>query len=71
MRKVATYKCDYCGEMFFSEESCLEHENKHVRAKKVIKMLNEGKTFKEIRDECGVFQNLSENLYNENIFTLP
>ena len=54
----------------FSEEACLEHEDKHVKAEKVNKMLNEGKMFKEIRDECGIWNNLPEHLYNENIFTL-
>ena len=34
MEKVIRYKCDYCGELFSSEEWCLEHENAHKRSEK-------------------------------------
>lgn len=34
MEKKIRYKCDYCGELFSSESTCLEHEDKHVRRDK-------------------------------------
>ena len=51
MTPVTKYKCDYCGETFYSEEECLRHENKHTRVDKANKMLKEGKTLGEINFE--------------------
>lgn len=52
MEKVIRYMCDYCGELFSSEEWCLEHEESHRKSKKANEMLDEGKTLEEINNEC-------------------
>ena len=52
MEKVIRYKCDYCGELFGSEEWCLEHEKAHKRSEKANEMLDEGKTLEGINNEC-------------------
>lgn len=52
MKKVIRYICDYCGELFYSEEKCLEHEESHRRSEKANEMLRACKTLEEINDEC-------------------
>lgn len=37
MEKVIRYMCDYCGELFSSEEWCLEHEESHRKSKKLMR----------------------------------
>ena len=29
MEVVTRYQCEYCGELFYSEEECLRHEERH------------------------------------------
>ena len=38
MEKVIRYKCDYCSELFRSEEWCLEHEESHRKSEKITKL---------------------------------
>ena len=34
MQKVVRYQCDACGELFYAEEECAKHEEKHKRIEK-------------------------------------
>ena len=45
MEKVIRYMCDYCGELFSSEELCLEHEESHRKSEKANEMLSGGRIF--------------------------
>ena len=49
VEKVIKYKCSDCGELFDSEERCLEHEDRHERINKANGMLNDGHTLQEIQ----------------------
>lgn len=62
MEKVIRYKCDYCSELFSSEEWCLEHEESHRRSEKANEMLNAGKTLEEINTECHLWSEVPEYL---------
>lgn len=62
MKTVTRYKCDYCGELFSSENMCLEHEDRHVRVDKANEMLKNGCTLKEIQDECNIWYELPDYL---------
>lgn len=64
MEKVIRYKCDYCGELFISEEWCLEHEESHRKSYKANEMLGEGKTLEEINTECHLWSEVPEYLKN-------
>lgn len=74
MKKIIKYECEYCGESFYSEEICLEHEDRHARTNKANQMLNKGRTLKEIQDACDIWHNLPEYLYDvtkDNCFKIP
>ena len=30
MNKITIYLCEICGEQFYSEECCIEHEKSHI-----------------------------------------
>lgn len=64
MKKIIKYQCDYCGESFSSKEMCLEHECRHIMTDKANEMLKSGYTLKEIQDECNIWYNLPEYLYD-------
>ena len=67
------YKCDYCGELFSSEEWCLEHENTHKRSEKANEMLDEGKTLEGINNECHLWPEVPKHLKNvtkDNCFVI-
>lgn len=73
MKLVKLYKCDYCGETFDYEYSCLHHEDKHKKFNEANRMLYENKTLKEINDKLNIWSNLPEYLYNvtkDNCFTI-
>lgn len=55
MEVVTRYRCEYCGELFYSEEECLRHEERHRKINKANEMLNDGFTLKEINDECEIW----------------
>ena len=44
MEVVTRYRCEYCGELFYSEEECLRHEERHRKINKANEMLNDGFT---------------------------
>ena len=67
MEKVIKYRCNHCGDLFDSEEICLEHEDRHERIYKANQMLKDGCTLKEIQDECNIWYNVPD--YLENITT--
>ena len=67
MKQVIKYQCDYCYDLFDSEERCLEHEERHKRIDKANQMLNEGRTLKEIQDECNIWRTVPEYLENVTI----
>lgn len=62
MKKITMYECEYCGEKFLSEEYCLKHEEKESSNVKANKMLHEGRTLKEINEECKIWNELPEYL---------
>lgn len=64
MEKVIKYKCDYCGELFSSEEWCLKHEESHKESEKANEMLDAGKTLEEINNECHLWYEVPEYLKN-------
>ena len=66
MEKVIKYKCSDCGELFDSEERCLEHEDRHERINKANGMLNDGHTLQEIQDACNIWYSIPEHLKNVN-----
>ena len=73
MEKLIKYKCDYCGELFSSEEWCLEHEELHKKSEKANEMLNTGKTLEEINNECHLWYEVPEYLKNvtkDNCFVI-
>lgn len=73
MKKVIRYKCDYCGELFTSEEWCLEHEESHKKSEKANEMLDAGKTLEEINIECHLWSEIPEYLNNvtkDNCFVI-
>lgn len=74
MEKITVYKCDICGEIFSNEDVCLSHEDRERRIIRANEMLiNEGKTLKEINDECKIwydrddFEELYIPKYLENV----
>ena len=73
MEKVIRYMCDYCGELFSSEEWCLEHEKAHKRSEKANEMLDEGKTLEGINNECHLWPEVPKHLKNvtkDNCFVI-
>lgn len=66
MEKVVKYKCKYCGDLFDTEERCIEHEDRHERINKANKMLEDGCTLKEIQDECNIWYSIPKHLENVN-----
>lgn len=54
MEKVIRYKFSDRGDLFDSEEKCLEHEDRHKRINKANEMLNNGNTLQEIQDACNI-----------------
>lgn len=66
MEKVIRYKCSDCGELFESEEKCLEHEDRHERVNKANEMLDSGHTLQEIQDACNIWYTVPEHLMNVN-----
>lgn len=66
VEKVIKYKCSDCGELFDSEERCLEHEDRHERINKANGMLNDGHTLQEIQDACDIWYSIPEHLKNVN-----
>lgn len=66
MKKVIKYRCDYCGDLFDSEEYCLEHEDRHKRIEKANQMLKNGHTLKQIQDECQIWYDLPNYLASVN-----
>ena len=67
MKKVIKYRCDYCGDLFEHEDTCLKHEDRHERIVKANQMLEGGHTLKEIQDECNIWYEVPE--YLENVTT--
>ena len=71
MEKVIRYKCDYCSELFRSEEWCLEHEESHRKSEKANEMLDAGKTLGEINAECHLwFEEYLKNVTKDNCFVI-
>lgn len=73
MEKVIRYICDYCGELFSSEEWCFEHEESHRKSEKANQMLDAGKTLEEINNECHLWSEVPKYLKNvtkDNCFVI-
>lgn len=73
MEKVIRYMCDYCGELFSSEELCLEHEESHRKSEKANEMLSGGKTLEKINSECHLWSEIPDYLKNvtkDNCFVI-
>lgn len=73
MQKVIKFKCDYCGELFCSEEYCLEHEDRHEKIERANQMLEDGCTLKQIQEECKIWYDLPnylEPVNQDNCFIL-
>lgn len=66
MKKVIKYECEYCGDLFGSEEYCLEHEDRHKRIERANQMLKNGHTLKQIQEECKIWYNLPDYLESVN-----
>lgn len=67
------YQCDCCGEKFLSKEHCLEHEKKELNNIKANEMLHEGKSLKEINEECKIWNELPsylEEVTEDNCFVV-
>ena len=62
MKQLLKWQCDYCGELFNSDESCLEHEERHERVYKANRMLKDGHTLMEIQNECNIWRSIPEHL---------
>ncbi len=62
MEKVIRYKCNYCGELFYTEEECLKHEQRHLDIEKANQMLEDGATLQEINDVCHIWHKVPEHL---------
>lgn len=73
MEKVIKYKCSECGDLFNTEEECLEHEDRHKRVYKANEMLKAGCTLQEIQDICHIWHSVPEHLREankDNCFTI-
>lgn len=66
MKKVIKYECEECGDLFDSEERCIEHEGRHKKIYKANEMLKDGCTLKEIQDECNIWYSIPKHLENVN-----
>lgn len=64
MQKVVRYQCDDCGELFYTEKECVEHEEKHKKIEHANQMLKKGCTLKEIQEECQIWYKLPTYLEN-------
>ena len=64
MQKVVRYQCDDCGELFYTEKECVEHEEKHKKIEHANQMLKKGFTLKEIQEECQIWYKLPTYLEN-------
>lgn len=74
MEKVIKYKCLECGDLFNTEEECLEHEDRHKRVYKANEMLKAGCTLQEIQDTCHIWYSVPEHLREvnkDNCFKIP
>ena len=73
MEKVIKYKCDYCGKLFDTEETCEWHEDKHVKADEANRLLMQGYTLDEINNKCKIWYSIPEHLKNvtkDNCFAI-
>lgn len=66
MKQVIKYKCDLCGELFDFENDCRAHEDRHERIYRANDMLRNGRTLKEIQDECNIWHEVPKKLENVN-----
>lgn len=66
MKQVTKYQCEYCGELFNTEDNCLEHEDKHNRIIKANQMLKTGFSLGKIQNECNIWRSIPEHLKKVN-----
>lgn len=74
MEKVIRYKCEHCGDLFYKEEECIKHEQKHKDIKLANEMLRDGKTLSEINSKFSIWNYLPEKLIDvtkDSCFTIP
>lgn len=74
IEKVIRYKCSDCGDLFYAEEECLEHEDRHKRINAANEMLKTGCTLQEIQDMCHIWHSIPEHLKDvnkDNCFKIP
>lgn len=75
MYKKVKYVCEYCGDDFDNEESCLRHEEKEKARLQVNKMLKEGKSLGEIQEISKFWRNgipeYLKNVTNKECFKIP
>ena len=62
MEKVIRYRCGYCGDLFYTEEECLKHEQRHLDVEKANQMLENGATLQKINDTCHIWHKIPEHL---------
>lgn len=60
MEKVIRYKCKYCGDLFYTEEECAKHEQRHLDIEEANQMLRDGATLQEINDICHIWYRVPE-----------
>lgn len=66
MKKIVKFECSMCGDLFNSEEECLNHENRHQKVEQANQMLDDGYTLQEIQDICNIWYSVPEHLKNAN-----
>ena len=68
MKQVIKYQCEYCGELFNTEASCFEHEDKHEKINRANQMLKNGCSIKEIQNKCNIWYSIPEHLESVNTY---
>lgn len=66
IEKVIKYMCSGCGDLFDTENECLEHENRHIRINAANEMIDSGFTLQEIQDFYHIWYSIPEHLKNVN-----
>jgi len=62
MEKIIRYKCNHCGDLFYTEDECVKHEQRHLDIEEANQMLKDGATLQEINDICHIWYKVPEHL---------
>lgn len=74
MEKVIRYKCEHCGDLFYNEEECIKHEERHKDIQLANEMLRDRKTLGEINNKFSIWDNLPDKLTTvtkDSCFAIP